>query len=306
MNRAAYNTLHSRLSLFVIVFLLPVPFLIRPASAQDPATQAAQQASAAATQAAQQASQQAMQDTQNAQRAAQQASQAAMDSTPGYSSSRVQQLPPTLPSLNMPVPPQIRAAHTIFLANDGSAPNFPIDPNVAYEGVYTALKAWGHYQFAETAQQADLIFQLRGVAPITAISGGEGGVYSSTSAAFQLTIRDPKTNTRLWTVTSPVYITGRKSKRSYWQSLDISNLVSRVKVLAGQPLSPAETASLTTYPKAHSGRTVLILTGVTAGVAAGGALALHAAFENSLSDQKAQQDAFCQAHNIPLSECAGG
>ncbi len=297
MYRAACKLTPSRLNLFVIALLPSITFLIRPASAQD-----------AATQAAQQASQQAMQDMQNAQQAAQQASQAAQaaaSDTPGYSSSKAQ-LPPALPSLNTPVPPQIRGAHTIFLANDGSAPNFPIDPNVAYEGVYTALKAWGHYQFAESAQQADLIFQLHGVAPLTDVSGGRGGVYSRTSPAFELSIRDPKTNTRLWTVTSPVYVTGGKAKRDYWQNVDIVNLVSRVKVLAGQPLSATETANLTTYPKVHSARTALIFTGIGVAVAAGGALALHAAYDNSLSDQKAQQDAFCEAHNIPLSECAGG
>jgi hypothetical protein len=287
----------------LLPFLLP---LVRPAVAQDPA----QPATDAATQAAQQATRQAQQDMQNAQQAAQQATQAAqaaaMDNTPGSSSSGAQQYPPTVPSPGTPVPPQVRAAHKIFLANDGSAPNFPIDPNVAYEGFYNGLRAWGHYEFAGSAQEADLVFQLRGVAPITDVSGGRGGVYSSTSPAFQLTIRDPKTNTRLWTVTSPVFSTGGKSKRDYWQNVDITNLVSRVKVLAGQPLSGAETASLTTYPKNHLARTGWIWTGVVVGAAAGGAIAIHAAYDHSLSSMKASQDAFCQANNIPLSECAGG
>jgi hypothetical protein len=296
---AASKTVRSFFSFFAMAFLIYFTVSVRPAVAQDPTTQAAQQAT-----------RQAQQDMQTAQQAAQQAAQAAqaaaVNNTGGYSSSGAQQPPPTVPSLNTPVPPQIRAAHRIFLANDGSAPNFPIDPNVAYEGFYNALRTWGHYEFADSAQSADLVFQLRGVAPITDVSGGHGGVYSSTTPAFQLTIRDPKTNTRLWTVTSPVFSTGGKTKRDYWQNVDITNLVSRLKVLAGQPLSATETASLTTYPKNHNARTALILTGVLVGVAAGGAVALHAAFEHSLSDMKASQDAFCQANNIPLSECAGG
>jgi hypothetical protein len=308
MNRAC-NTLRGRLNLLVLAFLLTPTLFIRHAIAQDAAAQAAQQASDAAMQASQQASQQAMQDMQTAQQASQQAMQAAqaaaMDNSGVYSSSKAQQ-PPVLPSPNTPVPPQIRAAHTIFLANDGSAPNFPIDPNVAYEAVYTALKAWGHYQFAANAQEADLIFQLHGVAPITDVSGGRGGVYSSTSPAFQLVIRDPKTNTRLWTITSPVVVTGKKSTRDYWENVDTTNLVSRVKVLAGQSLSSAETASLTTYPKDHTMRNVLILTGVLVAAAAGGALALHAASDHALANMKASQDAFCEANHIPLSECAGG
>ena len=81
MNRAACNILRSRLSFLVVAFLLTLTLLTRPATAQDPAAQAAQQASDAAMQASQQASQQAMQDMQNAQQAAQQAMQAAQAAT---------------------------------------------------------------------------------------------------------------------------------------------------------------------------------------------------------------------------------
>jgi hypothetical protein len=309
MNRAC-NTLRGRLNLLVLAFLLTPTFSTRHAVAQDAAAQAAQMASDAAMQttqmmqtqmATQQAMQQAMQQSmQDAQTLTDMNNAAA-----AYSSSTAQR-PAALPSPNTPVPPQIRTAHTIFLANDGSAPNFPIDPNVAYEAVYNALQGWGHYVFAPTAQQADLIFQLRGVDPITDVSGGRGGVYSSTSPAFQLVIRDPKTNTRLWTVTSPVVMAGRSSSREHWENVDITNLVSRVKVLAGQVLSPEETASLTSYPKEHSLRTGLIVSGLLAGAAVGGAIALHAAYSNSLASQKASQDAFCEAAHIPLSECAGG
>jgi hypothetical protein len=254
-------------------------------------------------QAAQQASQQAMQDMMAAQQANQQA--AALNNTPAYSSSNRQQ-PPAIPSPNTPVPAQIRTAHTIFIANDGAAPNFPLDPDAAYSAFYDALQAWGHYQLAPSAQQADLIFQLHGVAPITDISGGRGGVYSSTTPAFQLTIRDPRTNTRLWTVTSPFLVSPGRSKLDYWRQVSITNLVSRVKVLAGQPLSPTETAELTTYPNYHFGRNAAIFVGATVGAGVAGGLLLHHAYENSLSDMKASQDAFCTANNIPLSECAGG
>ena len=279
---------------------------ISTALAQDPGMQAAQQVTMAAQQAAQQANDQAMQAAQQANQQAMQAAQApAMDNTPAYSSSNRQQ-PPTIPSPNTPVPPQIRSAHTIFLANDGSDPNFPLDPNAAYGAFYDAIQAWGHYQIAPSAQQADLVFQLHGVAPITDISGYRGGVYSSTSPAFQLTIRDPKTNTRLWTVTSPVDVAPKKSTRAYWQQVSVTNLVSRVKVLAGQPLSPTETANLTTVPNYHHGRAAVIIVGATVGAGVAGGLLLHHEFENSLANQKASQDAFCTANNIPLSECAGG
>ena len=72
------------------------------------------------------------------------------------------------------------------------------------------------------------------------------------------------------------------------------------------PLNPGEIADLTAMPKTHNTRTALIVTGVTVGAAAVGAILLHHAFENDKNSMQQQQDAFCLAHGIPLSECAGG
>jgi hypothetical protein len=53
-------------------------------------------------------------------------------------------------------------------------------------------------------------------------------------------------------------------------------------------------------------RSALILAGVVIGAGVAGGFILHHEYENSLANQKASQDAFCQANNIPLSQCAGG
>jgi hypothetical protein len=71
-----------------------------------------------------------------------------------------------------------------------------------------ALQTWGRYKLVNSPDQADLVFQLKGIAPITDISGNRGGVYSVTSPAFQITILDPKSNIAFWTITSPVNVTG--------------------------------------------------------------------------------------------------
>lgn len=205
-----------------------------------------------------------------------------------------------------PPPTQIASAHAVFLTKAADAPNFPIDSTQSYNDIYAALKAWGHYQLVSSPDQADLVFQLRGVAPITGVAGVDGTVGSINSPAFQLTIRDPKSNVALWTITSPVTVAGRGQSYARWVSLSETNLISRIKVLAGLPLSAAETNDLTTYPKVHTGRNVAILVGAFVGAGVGGGLLLHHFYENSLANQKASQDAFCQAHNIPLSECAGG
>jgi hypothetical protein len=204
------------------------------------------------------------------------------------------------------VPSQIQQAQTIFLTNSGSDPNFPIDATKAYNDIYAALETWGRYKLVNSPDQADLVFELKGIAPVTDVSGNRGGVYSITSPAFQVTILDPKSNIALWTITSPVNITGKNQVLARWVSISETNLVSRVKIVAGQPLSPDETADLTTVPNYHNARTALIIVGVVVGVAVAAGLIGYHEYENGLNNEKASQDAFCKANNIPLSECAGG
>ena len=205
-----------------------------------------------------------------------------------------------------PVPSQIQQAQTIFLTNSGSDPNFPIDATKAYNDIYAALQTWGRYKLVNSPDQADLVFQLKGIAPITEVSGNRGGVYSVTSPAFQLTILDPKSNIALWTITSPVNVTGKNQVLARWVSISETNLVSRVKVVADQSLSPDETADLTTVPKYHNGKAALIVVGAFLGAAVAGGLIMYHLHENALANMKASQDAFCEANHIPLSQCAGG
>jgi len=205
-----------------------------------------------------------------------------------------------------PPPSQIGSAHTVFLTNSTSDANFPLDPTKSFNDVYAGLQSWNYYKLVSSPAQADLIFQLHEIAPITDVTGGRGGVYSIASPAFQLDILDPKTNISLWTITSPVNIAGRKQARERWTSIAEANLISRIKTLAGQPLSPAETADLTTFPKNHFSRTGWIAIGAVVAAGVAGGLILHHEYENGLANQKATQDAFCEANNIPLNMCAGG
>jgi hypothetical protein len=212
------------------------------------------------------------------------------------------QAPQATPPPQAPVPTQITAAHTVFVVNNGADANFPITAQDAYSQVYAALQAWGHFQLVSSPDQADLVFQLRDIAPITGVTGDRAGVYAINSPAFQLAIKDPKTNVTLWTITSPVQIAGRRAARARWLNIAVTNLVSRVKVLANQPLDETETAGLTTYPHYH-GRAfsiTLIAIGVGAGVATG--LIMKHEFDNKVASQNAalcaQNTFFC---NLPTA-----
>jgi hypothetical protein len=206
-----------------------------------------------------------------------------------------------------PAPTQIAAAHKIFLTNAGAAPNFPIDQARAYESIYAALQSWGKFQLVPSADEADLVFSLHDVAPITNLVGdANGGTYSLNTPAFQLSIIDPHTQAHLWTITSPVLLDGRGKTYDRWVAISITNLVSRLKVLSGASLNAAESDDLTTYPRSRGGVAALWIVGGTVALGAVGGLILHHEFENSLADQKTSQDKFCEHNNIPLSECAGG
>jgi hypothetical protein len=210
------------------------------------------------------------------------------------------QTPQATPPPQAPVPTQIAAAHTIFLVNNGADANFPISAEDAYNEIYAALQEWGHFQLVSSPDQADLVFQLRDIAPITGVNGDRAGVYAINSPAFQLAIKDPKTNVTLWTLNSPVQIAGRRAARAHWLNIAITNLVSRVKVLANQPLDETETADLTTYPHYHGTAfgITLIAIGVGTGVAAG--LIMKHEFDNKVASQNAalcaQNTFFC---NLP-------
>ncbi|MES2393656.1 MAG: hypothetical protein V4555_18605, partial [Acidobacteriota bacterium] len=148
------------------------------------------------------------------------------------------QTPVTTP--RPPAPTRIAAAHKIFLRNAGAAPNFPIDQARAYEAIYTALQSWGRYQLVPSADEADLVFALHDVSPITNVVGDDTSTYTLHTPAFQLNILDAQTKTQIWTITSPVMLEGRGKTYDRWVDTSITNLVSRIKVLSGETLNASE------------------------------------------------------------------
>ena len=207
------------------------------------------------------------------------------------------QTPQATPPPQAPVPTQIAAAHTIFLVNNGADANFPITAQDAYNEVYAALQDWGHFQLVPSPDQADLVFQLRDIAPVTGVTGDRAGVYAINSPAFQLVIKDPKTNVTLWTITSPVQIAGRRTARAHWLNIAVTNLVSRVKVLANQPLNETETADLTTYPHYHGAAFAITLSAILIGTGVAAGLIMKHEFDNKVASQNAalcaQNTFFC-------------
>ena len=276
---------------------------------QDAAAQAAQQAISmqqTAMQQAQQANQQAMQDAQQANQNAMQASQSAMQAGGSTGFSTSQPHPQTITSAltGGPIPEKIATAHTVYFQNDGTDPGFPMDETVAVHDVFTALQGWGHYQLVDNPNQADLIFVLHNAAPISGEwTDGDGNSYTFTSPTFVLNIVDAKTNANLWTVTSLVPVRGSGKKEAAWFTLGVQNLISRLKVVVGQPLTTDEQADLTKAPQTHYGRNAIIITGAVLGVGVAGGLIMHHEFENSVNNMNKQSQQWCIANGFPIVDC---
>jgi hypothetical protein len=291
--------LHSAIvSGLIAVLVVTQTAFTQPAIAQDAATQAAQQATQQATQDAQQA-------TQAAQQAVQQAQQAA---AAAQSSSSSLPVPlggvnhPPAPEVPMgPVPARIASAHNVMLTNVGITARLGLDPNQLYNDIHSRLQQWGYYQLVSSPQEADLIFQLDEIDPRNGTNVTPGTDVYNRTPQFRVVILDAKTGIAMWTVTSPIYITGKKSY-AHWMNVSEQNLVTRLKALAQQPISPDEQAALTEYPANHRN----VLPWVLIGVGAAAGVGMYLGFRHSVNDMKANQDAFCQANNIPLSMCAGG
>lgn len=271
---------------------------------EDPSLQAAQQAAQVAQQAALQASQQAMQDMQQA---SQNAMQAAQPPQHAQSSSS---FPVRLGGVNHPPAPQVPAgpvpssiasAHNVLLTNVGVSARLGLDSNQLYNDIHQRMEQWGYYQLVSSPQQADLIFQLDEIDPRNGTNVTAGTDAYNRTPSFRVVILDAKTGIALWTVTAPIYITGRKTY-AQWMDISEEGLITRLKTLAQQPVSAEEQAALTKYPETHHG----LLVGLLATIPVAAGVGMYLAYRHSVADQKASQDAFCTANHIPLSMCAGG
>ncbi len=203
-------------------------------------------------------------------------------------------------------PAQIRTAQKVFLANAGAQTGFPYDATVAYQQFSDDLQPWGRYTLVGTPAEADLVFELRSAAPIGGVDVTQGSGGSYRLPTLELTITDPHTNIHLWVLSEPVYTPVSRKDKTDWFSVAVNNLTTKVKQLSGAAVTAADVAELEQAPKLPRHRWVYAVIAIPVVAGVGGGLIAHHEYDNALANQKAQQDAFCSANRIPLSECAGG
>jgi len=138
-----------------------------------------------------------------------------------------------------PVPPQIAAARSVFIANGGGESlDTVIDqtvfnggPDRPYNEFYAAMKGWEHYQIADSPAAADLVFEI-------SWNLSDTGLKLPVLGQLRLLVIDPKTNVTLWTLTE--YVRGALLLGNRDKNFDyaMTSIVNRMKALEGPALAP--------------------------------------------------------------------
>lgn len=138
-----------------------------------------------------------------------------------------------------PVPPQVAAAHSVFIANaGGESLDTVIDqtvfnggPDRPYNEFYAAMQAWGHYQIVSSPAAADLVFQI-------SWNLSDTGLKLPVLGQLRLLVIDPKTNVTLWSFTE--YVRGAVLLGNRDKNFDyaMTAIVNRMKALEGPAVAP--------------------------------------------------------------------
>ena len=174
-----------------------------------------------------------------------------------------------------PVPAQVLEAHSVFVSNGGGSnyfEDFGGGTNRAYNTFYKQLKQMQKYELVSSPADADLILEIRAIAPETS------GYHDTVSYNPQviLTVRDPKTNVVLWQESANVRAYGTKSRRDRQFDQSVAVLVDKLALVTGQPLTEAQTKAIAENSKMPTAEKVFIAAAI-AGAAAITAVGIHMA-----------------------------
>lgn len=165
-----------------------------------------------------------------------------------------------------PVPSQLLQAHTVFISNHGGSnyfQSFTGGPNRAYNTFYKDLKRTGRYELVDSPEHADLIFEIRAIAP--AVSGYNDSV--SYNPQVVLTIRDPTSGTVIWTEQANIRPFGTRPRRDRQFDQSVAVLVDKLAVLTGQPLNQAQTKAIAANSRTSTASKVFLVSAIAGGAA---------------------------------------
>ena len=151
---------------------------------------------------------------------------------------------PVPPVSLAPVPPALLNAKTVFISNAGADSGlfphpFSGDPDRAYNEFYAGVQSWGRYQLVRDPAEADLVFELRLIAPYGPASPNKQNGASDPLPMFRLVIFDRKTHYVLWALTESITVAYLQKTHDNNFDLALTALALDLKRLASAPPSAA-------------------------------------------------------------------
>jgi hypothetical protein len=140
-----------------------------------------------------------------------------------------------------PVPFALTSAKTAFVSNAGADSGlfphpFTGDTNRAYSEFYSNLKSSGQFALVDDPSQADLVLELRLVAPYGPTGANKQNGTADPLPMFRLTVFDRKSHYALWTVTESIAVANlqKTHDRNFDDALD-AVLTEFLQVSGKQP-----------------------------------------------------------------------
>jgi hypothetical protein len=151
---------------------------------------------------------------------------------------------PAPPVSLAPVPPALLHARTVFISNAGADSGlfphpFSGDPDRAYNEFYAGIQSWGRYQLVADPSEADVVFELRLIAPNGPSTPNKQNGASDPLPMFRLVIFDRKTHYVLWALTESIMVALLQKTHDNNFDLALTALTLDLKRLASAPLSAA-------------------------------------------------------------------
>lgn len=142
-----------------------------------------------------------------------------------------------------PVPPALLAAKSVFVSNAGSDSGlfpspFSGDANRGFTQFYAALKTANQFTLTADPGEADLVLELRLIAPYGPSEGSKSKGASDPLPMFRLAIYDRKSHYILWTITQSIgAATGQKNHDRTFDAA-IQELLEKFQRLTGKSVTP--------------------------------------------------------------------
>ncbi len=135
-----------------------------------------------------------------------------------------------------PVPAELQSARKIFVSNGGADSGlfphpFSGDSNRGYNELFAALRGLGQFELVASPGQADLVLELRLVAPYGPTNQNKQNGTADPLPMFRLVVYDRPTHYVLWTFTDSIDVALKQQTHDHNFDESISNLVAEFRAV---------------------------------------------------------------------------